>query len=136
MKGPAKFQKVMKTEELRLRTQISSRYYKSKTHEMPLEVQLKISQLLIFLMKETIRVPNINGLLVPLLIQTYKLINNKMHTLLNVNEAFLEKIVLDIQKDNAMFLHLDRSLPMIYQPAPWEDPEVGGYYLRPTNLIR
>lgn len=83
-------------EETRLRTQISSRYYKSKTHEMPMEVQLKISQLLIFLMKETIRVPNINGLMVPLLIQSYKMINSKMNTLLNVNEAFLQQIVLDI----------------------------------------
>lgn len=61
-----------------------------------MEVQLKISQLLIFLMKETIRVPNINGLMVPLLIQSYKMINSKMNTLLNVNEAFLQQIVLDI----------------------------------------
>jgi DNA-directed RNA polymerase len=42
----------------------------------------------------------------------------------------------DLHKGDSPFLHLDRSLPMIYPPAPWEDPEVGGYYLRPTNLIR
>lgn len=35
-----------------------------------------------------------------------------------------------------MHMHLDRSLPTIYPPAPWEDPEVGGYFLRPTNLVR
>jgi len=35
-----------------------------------------------------------------------------------------------------MYVHLDRSLPTIYPPAPWVDPEVGGYYLKPTNLVR
>jgi DNA-directed RNA polymerase len=35
-----------------------------------------------------------------------------------------------------MFLHLDRCLPMIYTPAPWCDYEIGGYYKRPTNLMR
>ena len=33
-------------------------------------------------------------------------------------------------------MHLDRSLPMIYKPANWQDYEIGGYYLRPTHLMR
>lgn len=59
-----------------------------------------------------------------------------MTIVLNINELFLEKIMMDIQKENSLFLHLDRALPMIYTPAPWEDPEVGGYYLRPTFFVR
>lgn len=33
-------------------------------------------------------------------------------------------------------MHLDRALPMIYPPAKWIDTNIGGYYLKPTNLIR
>ena len=87
-------------------------------------------------MKETIRVSNVTGIMVPLLIHSKKYYQGKQYSVLNVNEGFLVKLMNDLQKGDSSFLHLDRSLPMIYPPAPWEDPEVGGYYLRPTNLIR
>ncbi len=35
-----------------------------------------------------------------------------------------------------LFSHLRRSLPMIYRPARWVDYEIGGYYLKPTNVMR
>jgi|JI6StandDraft_1071083.scaffolds.fasta_scaffold02813_17 DNA-directed RNA polymerase len=31
---------------------------------------------------------------------------------------------------------MDRSLPTIIEPAPWVDYEIGGYYLRPTTIMR
>jgi DNA-directed RNA polymerase len=31
---------------------------------------------------------------------------------------------------------MDRSLPTIIEPAPWIDFEIGGYYLRPTTIMR
>ena len=33
-------------------------------------------------------------------------------------------------------LHLDKALPMIMKPAKWIDFEIGGYYLKPTNMVR
>jgi hypothetical protein len=41
-------------------------------------------------MKETIRVSNINGLMVPLLVQTHQYANNKVQIFLSVNESFLK----------------------------------------------
>ncbi len=42
----------------------------------------------------------------------------------------------ETDKTDSLFMHLDRSLPMIYRPAKWQDYEMGGYYLRPTHLMR
>lgn len=88
-------------------------------------------------MRENIKIKNENNFFIPLLVNSYKSISAKKQiSIINVNEKFLEHLMENITKDNAPFLHLDRSLPMIYPPAKWEDFEFGGYYLRPTNLIR
>jgi hypothetical protein len=42
--------------------------YSNKSLAIPKDAQIKLSQLLIFLMKETIRIPNMYGLMVPLLV--------------------------------------------------------------------
>lgn len=54
----------------------------------------------------------------------------------NVNPLFLHHLSAGMHKDNSYFMHLDRALPMIYPPAKWMDTQIGGYYLKPTNLIR
>lgn len=64
--------KQRKYEENKLKQKIASPYFRSKTHDIPLEAQLKIAQILIFIMKETIKVSNVTGIMVPLLIHSKK----------------------------------------------------------------
>lgn len=41
-----------------------------------------------------------------------------------------------VEKRDNLFIQMDRSLPMIYPPADWVDYEIGGYYQKPTNIMR
>ena len=57
-----------KQTEQRLKAKLASRTYTNKAISIPNEPLLKLSQTLIYLMKEKIRIPNIYGLMVPLLV--------------------------------------------------------------------
>lgn len=76
--------------------------------------------------------------MIPLLIPSYRRVKKKDQYIgiLNVNENFIRELVKQAEKKDSLFLHLDRSLPMIYRPADWYNYEIGGYYKRPTNLMR
>lgn len=52
------------------------------------------------------------------------------------NKAFLEKFVTELDKVHDLSLQLERSLPMIYRPAPWKNNSFGGFYLKQTNLAK
>ena len=53
-----------------------------------------------------------------------------------IDENFVLDLIGQIEQHDSMFIHLDKCLPMIYTPAPWIDHEIGGYYQKPTNLMR
>lgn len=41
-----------------------------------------------------------------------------------------------ISKSDDLYNQLAKSLPMIFKPASFIDHEIGGYYLKPTNMMR
>jgi len=105
---------------------------------MPRDVQLKMGSLLVYLMKETIKVKNDEGFWQNLLTTGYTKIKGKKQYIgvLNVSEQFLVDMITKIEKKEAPFIQIDRCLPMIFKPAPWQDYEIGGYYQKPTNFMR
>jgi DNA-directed RNA polymerase len=46
------------------------------------------------------------------------------------NKGFLEDFITSLDKIHDLNLQLERSLPMVYQPAPWKNYYFGGYYLK------
>ncbi|EAR93244.2 DNA-directed RNA polymerase (macronuclear) [Tetrahymena thermophila SB210] len=105
---------------------------------IPKTIQLKIGSLLIYLMKETIQIRNEQNFWIHLLVPSYKKSKNNdgYVGVININEDFIISLYEQSEKSESPFMHLERCLPMIYKPAPWQDYEIGGYYQRPTNLMR
>ena len=106
---------------------------------IPTDIQMKLGSLLVYFMKETIKIKNEYGLHIPLLSTGYvrlKPNNQRYLGVLNVNENFIISLLSKIDKNNSLFVQLDRSLPMIYKCAPWNDHDIGGYYQKPTNIMR
>ncbi len=106
---------------------------------IPADIQIKIGSLMVYFMKETIKIKNEYGFWIPLVSPGYvrSNVNKNQHVgVLNVDETFLMNIMSKVDKNNSLFVQLDRCLPMIYKPAPWQDYEIGGYYQKPTNLMR
>lgn len=52
------------------------------------------------------------------------------------NKGFLEDFITELDKMHDLNLQLERSLPMIYQPAPWKNFYFGGYYLKQTKMAK
>jgi len=52
------------------------------------------------------------------------------------NKNFVEKFISELDKVHDLNLQLERSLPMVYQPAPWKNFNFGGYYLKQTRLAK
>lgn len=52
------------------------------------------------------------------------------------NRSFIETFVGELDKIHDLSLQLERSLPMIYQPAPWKNQKFGGYYLKQTKMAK
>lgn len=55
---------------------------------------------------------------------------------ISFNKAFIETFIGELDKIHDMNLQLERSLPMIYQPAPWKNFYFGGYYLKQTKMAK
>ncbi|EGR33869.1 hypothetical protein IMG5_034000 [Ichthyophthirius multifiliis] len=134
----------MKTEN---QNQLLNNIYTNKSNKIqinyeqlgiPKETQYKIGSLLVYVMKECIKIRNEDNFWVSLLVPSY--IKSKRNQgfvgVINVNQYFLHSMNQETDKTDSLFMHLDRSLPMIYPPAKWQDYEMGGYYLRPTHLMR
>jgi len=52
------------------------------------------------------------------------------------NKTFVEQFITELDKIHDLNLQIERSLPMIYQPAPWKNYYFGGYYLKQTKMIK
>ena len=57
-------------------------------------------------------------------------------SVLKISEYFIIDMLKYIEMEDSLFIQMDKSLPMIFPPAPWSDYEIGGYYLKPTFIMR
>jgi len=46
------------------------------------------------------------------------------------NKSFIDHFMGEIDKLHDLNIHIERSLPMIYKPAPWKNYNFGAYYLK------
>ena len=105
-------------------------------------IQYQLGSLMVYLTKETAKVQNNSELQHNLITLGYmkadpkQLSSTKIVGVCRINEDFLLSVIRDIEKQDSLFIQLDRCLPMIYKPAPWTDYEIGGYYQKPTNVMR
>lgn len=104
-------------------------------------VQMQLGALLTYMIKETATVLNSVGNKVPLLSLGYTKANSagttsKLVGVCRINEDFIGKLLNEMSQKDSMFVQLSRSLPMIYKPAPWVEFDVGGYYQKPTSVMR
>lgn len=53
-----------------------------------------------------------------------------------ISQELVKQLDIEVTKSDDLYSHLRKSLPMIYKPAKWIDYEIGGYYLKPTNIMR
>lgn len=49
---------------------------------------------------------------------------------ISFNKGFIEDFVGQLDKIHDLNLQLERSVPMIYPPAPWKNFFFGGYFLK------
>jgi len=52
------------------------------------------------------------------------------------NKSFVETFITELDKIHDLNLQLERSLPMVYPPAPWKNFYFGGYYLKQTKMAK
>jgi len=52
------------------------------------------------------------------------------------NKAFIEDFIGQLDKIHDLNLQIERSLPMLYPPAPWKNFYFGGYYLKQTKMAK
>jgi DNA-directed RNA polymerase len=62
--------------------------------------------------------------------------NKKFHGYIKFNKGFVEKFMSELDKIHDLNLQVERSVPMIYKPAPWKNYFFGGYYLKQTKLAK
>jgi len=55
---------------------------------------------------------------------------------ISFDQGFIETFVSELDKIHDLNLQLERSLPMIYRPAPWKNYFFGGYYLKQTKMAK
>jgi DNA-directed RNA polymerase len=55
---------------------------------------------------------------------------------ISFNKGFIEEFIGQLDKIHDLNLQLERSVPMIYPPAPWKNFFFGGYYLKQTKMAK
>ena len=116
-------------------------YLSQKEFYIPEDIQIKMGSIILYLIKETVKIKNEFGKYVPLIKIGYVRGKNplkfvKFAGVLRIEENFIIYLLKNLEKTNSLFIQLNRSLPMIYKPAPWLDHEIGSYFQKPTNLMR
>lgn len=53
-----------------------------------------------------------------------------------LSKFFIDDFLISLYKENDLYLQLDKALPTIYPPAKWKDYDLGGYYLKPSMVMR
>ncbi len=81
---------------------------------------MKLGSLLVYLMKEVIKVKNTYGFWVPLITTGYVKGPTQKYMVvgvLNIEDSFLLRLMNKIDKKDSLFVQLDRSLPMVFKPV-------------------
>ena len=103
---------------------------------LPRDAQLKIGAFLTNLMCKNLKYKigtKSYLLLKPQIIKEEKM---KYMGYIIFNKSFIETFIGELDKIHDLSLQLERSLPMIYQPAPWKNFQFGGYYLKQTKMAK
>ena len=110
---------------------------------VPRSMQIKIGAYLGNLMCKNLKFRYGNNnymLLKPELLRSAKKIEKSKHHKLvghiTFNKAFVQQFIQELDKTHDLNLQLDRSLPMVYPPAPWKNFFFGGFYLRQTKMAK
>jgi len=112
---------------------------------MPKAMQIKVGAFLSNLMCKNLKFKMGNSkflLLKPQVIKSRDGVTSKSSPIkkyigyITFNKGFVEQFVTELNKIHDLNLQIDRSLPMIYPPAPWKNFYFGGYYLRQTKMAR
>lgn len=107
-------------------------------------MQLKVGAFLTNLLCKNLkyRIGDQNFLLLqPQVIRDTKNVNGKDSArkymgYISFNKGFIEEFIGQLDKIHDLNLQLERSVPMIYPPAPWKNFFFGGYYLKQTKMAK
>ena len=65
-----------------------------------------------------------------------KVAENKYANYIAFSDDFCSALFEDCQKTHSLTIQNERALPMIYPPSDWKNLNIGGYYLRQTNMAK
>ena len=95
----------------------------------------ELGAIFVNLLKDTLKIRNKYDVQVPLIDVKMKSEDKLTYArYFTIHNSLLDKVGENV--DDINMLHLDKALPMILRPAKWIDFEIGGYYLKPTNMVR
>ena len=105
----------------------------------PEEDLIKISNLMAFFLKITLKyitTPGTNMYKTVFSYQPYRKSTNKLINVFVINDKFVEYFGSNLEEGDMNIIHLDRALPLIYKPAAWRDVKIGAYYSNPSVLVK
>ena len=102
---------------------------------IPKDVQLKIGAFLTNIMCKNLKFSTGKKHML-LKTQVIRQSKNKELGYIIFNKNFIEHFVAEIDKVHDLNIHIERSLPMIYKPAPWKSHNFGAYYLKQTKMAK
>lgn len=68
--------------------------------------------------------------------KTKRVNQNKFISVYIVSKLFFNNFIENLYSDNTLFLQLSQALPMIYPPSNWNNFNMGGYFLKPSLVMR
>ena len=114
----------------------SASRFTDKTSESDMVRPGDIGTVLANILKETLKITNKYDCKVNLIDVKFhkKMDDHQNFKYFTINPAFIDYMTEEM--DDVKLLHLDKALPTIMKPAKWSSHEVGGYYLKATNLVK
>ena len=103
---------------------------------IPRNVQLKIGAFLTNIMCKNLKYSIGKKKHLLLKAQVLRQSNTKEVGYIIFNKNFIEHFISEIDKVHDLNIHIERSLPMIYKPAPWKNYTFGAYYLKQTKMAK
>lgn len=106
---------------------------------VPEEDIIKISNLMAFFLKITLKFNTKkanNNFINVFTYQPYRKETNKLINVFVINDSFIELFGSKLEEDDLNIIHLERALPLIYKPASWLDVNIGAYYSNPSVLVK
>lgn len=90
---------------------------------IPERAHMELGNLIVYLLRELLKIENKYGYKVPLLIAEHRTTRKNdqliFTNILRLNEHFLMTLIPKLEKSEDMFVHMERSVPTIIEPLPW-----------------